>query len=205
MVVTFLLAQGEMSTSAASSMPGGTSIPSQELPDASHELDGESMADDELMALEREADAAVLARVEKESLGGGGATMEHPSKAPATMEHPSKAPATITMEPLSKAPATMEHPSKTPATTEHPSKAPSLVDLVPPVPKSTVPPNPNKPVPEPTPPVTGNLANALAGGDDKLTPSQLWSQEIEDDVAKMLAKVDGEDLKKHGGKCPWAP
>ena len=99
------------------------------------------------------------------------------------------------MEPLSKAPATMEHPSKTPATTEHPSKAPSLVDLVPPVPKSTVPPNPNKPVPEPTPPVTGNLANALAGGDDKLTPSQLWSQEIEDDVAKMLAKVDGEDLK----------
>ena len=43
--------------------------------------------------------------------------------------------------------------------------------------------------------MTGNLANALAGGDDKLTPSQLWSQEIEDDVAKMLAKVDGEDLK----------
>ena len=80
MVVTFLLAQGEMSTSAASSMPGGTSIPSQELPDASHELDGESMADDELMALEREADAAVLARVEKESLGGGGATMSTPAK-----------------------------------------------------------------------------------------------------------------------------
>ena len=68
-------------------------------PHASHELDGESMADDELRALEREADAAVLARVEKESLGGEGATMEHPSKAPATMEHPSKAPATITMEP----------------------------------------------------------------------------------------------------------
>ena len=150
---------------------------------------------DELRALEREADAAVLARVEEDSLGGGGATMEHPSKAPATMEHPSKAPATITMEPLSKAPATMEHPSTAPATMEHPSKAPSLVDLVPPVPKSTVPPNPNKPVLEPTPPVTGNLANALAGGDDKLTPSQLWSQEIEDDVAKMLAKVDGEDLK----------
>ena len=107
------------------------------------------------------------------------ATLEHPSKAP--LEHPSKA---------SKAP-TLQHPSEA-ARLEHPSKVASVVELCPPVPKSSIPPNPN---PKPTRPVTASLANALTGGDDKLTPSQLWSQEIEDDVAKTLANVDGEDLK----------
>ena len=131
-----------------------------------------------------------------------------PPSAPAASEHPM---ATAKTAPPPSAPAALEHPMATAKTApppppcstsseQHPM-AKAATALVP-VPKSFK--SPPKASP-PSPHVTANLAHASLAGDGSLTPSMIYTPELEKQVSLEMEKWADDEIEKRVRNAPNHP
>ena len=128
-----------------------------------------------------------------------------PPSAPVASEHP-MATAKTAPAPTAKTapPPSFEHPmakAKTappPCSTSsehHPMAEAAPVPVPPPAAKAS----------PPAPTVTGNLAHALLAGDGSLTPSMIYTPELEKQVSLQMEKWDDDELEKRVKNAPNHP